>query len=43
MSRSLQRLIDDIAVIDEPRDKSDRPHFACQRKAEADLIDPNGA
>ena len=40
MSRSLQRLIDDIAVIDEPRDKSDRPH---QRKAAADLIDLNGA
>jgi hypothetical protein len=43
MSRSLQRLIDHVAVIDEPRDKPDRPHLAYQRGAEADLIDPNGA
>jgi len=43
MSRSLRRLIDDIAVIDELRDKSDRPRLAYQRGAEADLIDPNGA
>jgi hypothetical protein len=43
MSHSLQRLIDDIAVIDEPRDKPDRPHLAYQRGAEADLIDPNDA
>jgi hypothetical protein len=43
MSRSLQRLIDHIAVINEPRDKPDRPHLAYQRGAEADLIDPNGA
>lgn len=31
------------AVIDEPRDKSDRPHLANQRGAEAGLIDPNDA
>jgi hypothetical protein len=43
MSRSVQRLIDHIAVINEPRDKSDRPHLPYQRGAEADLIDPNGA
>jgi hypothetical protein len=43
MSRSLQRLIDHIAVIDEPRDKPDRPYLAYQRGAEADLIDPNDA
>ena len=36
MSRNLQRLIDRIAVIDEPRDKPDRPHLAYQRGAEAD-------
>jgi hypothetical protein len=42
MSHSLQRLIDDIAVIDEPLDKSDRRHLAYQRGAEADLIDPDG-
>ena len=38
MSCSLQLLVDDIAVIDEPRDKPDRPHLAYQRRAEADLI-----
>jgi hypothetical protein len=43
MSRSLQRLIDDIAVIDEPLDKPDRPHLAYQQGAEADLVEPNDA
>jgi hypothetical protein len=43
MSHSLQRLIDDIAVIDEPLDKSDRRHLAYQRGAEADLVEPNDA
>jgi hypothetical protein len=41
MSHSLQRLIDDITVIDEPLDKPDRPHLAYQRGAEADLVEPN--
>jgi hypothetical protein len=43
MSRNLKRLIDDVAVIDEPLDKPARRHFAYQRGAEADLINPNGA
>jgi hypothetical protein len=43
MSRSLKRLIDDIAVIDEPLDKPDRRHLAYQRGAEADLVEPNDA
>jgi hypothetical protein len=42
MSSRLQRLIDHIVVIDEPRDKSDWARLAYQRRAEADLIDPNG-
>jgi hypothetical protein len=41
--RAPERPIDDGAVIDEPRDKSDRTDLAYQRGAEADLIDPNGA
>jgi hypothetical protein len=43
MSRSLQRLIDDVAVVDESHDKPDRPHLAYQRRAEADLVEPNEA
>ena len=32
ISHGLQRLIDDITVIDEPLDKPDRPHLAYHRE-----------